>query len=305
MDLVRRLRQRRPDIVHGVTPKGVLYGGIAARISGVPAFVAAVSGQGYAFTDGERGLNRTIARWAWELSSRYAFGHRNRRVIVQNSEDRLAILRRGLARPEQTVLLAGSGVDLPRLTALPLENKERMVLMPARMLRDKGVFEFATAARILRARHSQWRFVLAGSADHDNPSRVDERLLRQWHDEGILEWLGHVDNLLPLYAKASIVCLPSYREGMPKVLLEAAATGCAVITSDVTGCREAIECGVTGDVVPVRDALALANAIETLIEDPDRRLRYGRAGRDLARARFGIDRVIASTLNLYDELLQR
>ena len=304
LELARRLRRRRPHIVHCVTPKGVLYGGIAARLAGVPGLVAAVSGQGYAFTDGEGGGSRAVARLAYRIGSRYAFAHRNRRVIVQNSEDRQTVVAAGLVPIEHTILVPGSGVDLPRFTALALERKQATVLLPARMLRDKGVLEFAEAARILRARGCRWRFVLAGGADLENPSRVSETTLRQWQADGTLEWLGHVDDMPRLYESAAIVCLPSYREGLPKALLEAAAAGCAVITSDVAGCREAILPGVTGDLVPPRDAQALAAAIEALIDDPARRERYGRAGRELAQSRFGVELVVASTLDVYDQLLR-
>lgn len=304
LELARRLKSRRPDIVHCVTPKGVLYGGIAARLAAVPAFVAAISGQGYAFTDGNRRSSRSVARWAYSFGSRYAFAHRNRRVIVQNTEDQRTIVELGLANAMETILIPGSGIDLPRFTSHAIEGKGPIVLMPARMLRDKGVFEFAEATRILRGRGCTWRFVLAGGADLENPSKVDEAILRQWNRDATPEWLGHVDDMPPLYAAASIACLPSYREGLPKTLLEGAAAGCAIVTTDVAGCREAILPGVTGDLVPPRDAGALANAIQALIDDPARRERYGRAGRELALLHHGIDHVIAKTLAVYEELLR-
>jgi glycosyltransferase involved in cell wall biosynthesis len=303
LELISYLKSRRPDILHCVTPKGVLYGGIAARLAGVPALVAAVSGQGYAFTDGERTAGRAIARWAYSAGSRFAFPHRNQRVIVQNTEDQRAIVEAGMARSEETVLLPGSGIELTRYAGFAIEGRPPVVLMPARMLRDKGVLEFAKAARILRSRGSQWRFVLAGGADMQNPTTLDEAILREWHRDATPEWLGHVDDMPSLYAGASIVCLPSYREGMPKTLLEAAAAGCAIVTTDIAGCREAILPGTSGDLVPPRDAPALAEAIQSLIDDRDRRERYGRAGRELALARHGINDVVDRTLAIYDQLL--
>jgi glycosyltransferase involved in cell wall biosynthesis len=303
LELTSQLKSRRPDILHCVTPKGVLYGGIAARLAGIPALVAAVSGQGYAFTEGDRTAGRSIARWAYGAGSRLAYPHRNQRVIVQNTEDQRAIVISGMARADQTVLLPGSGVELSRYTGFALEGRQPIVLMPARMLRDKGVLEFAEAARILRNRGSRWRFVLAGGADMQNPSTVDEAVLREWHREATPEWLGHVEDMPSLYAAASIVCLPSYREGMPKTLLEAGAAGCAIVTTDIAGCREAILPGSSGDLVPLRNATALAEALQFLMDDPDRRERYGRAGRDLAITRHGIDAVVDRTLAIYDELL--
>jgi len=304
VELARRLRSRRPDIVHCVTPKGVLYGGIAARLAGVPAFVAAVSGQGYAFTDGRRSLSRSIARWAYSLGSRLAFSHRNKRVIVQNTEDRQRVVESGLACAGQIALIPGSGVELERFVHFPIESKEPIVLLPARMLRDKGIFEFVEAAVRLKAQFKIWRFLLAGTADYDNPSRIDPGTLKRWQESGAVEWLGHVEDMPSLYARTSIVCLPSYREGMPKVLLEAAAAGCAVIAADTTGCREAIRPGMTGDLVPARDSHGLAQAIAALIEDRPRRERYGAAGRQLAIERFGIGDVVSQTLSVYQQLLE-
>lgn len=303
LELISYLKSRQPDILHCVTPKGVLYGGIAARLAGIPALVATVSGQGYAFTEGQRSAGRTIARWAYSTGSRFAYPHRNQRVIVQNTEDQRAIVESGMARAEQTVLLPGSGIELSRYTGFDIAGRQPIVLMPARMLKDKGVFEFVEAARILRNRGSRWRFVLAGGADMQNPSTIDETFLREWHRDATPEWLGHVDDMPSLYSSASIVCLPSYREGMPKVLLEAAAAGCAIVTTDIAGCREAIRPGISGDLVPPRDASALAEALQSLINDPDRREHYGRAGRDLAIGRHGIDDVVNRTLAIYDELL--
>lgn len=304
LDLARRLSSRRPDIVHCVSPKGVIYGGIAARLARAPAFVAAVSGQGYAFTDGELSSSRVVARHASALGSRLAFAHRHKRVIVQNLEDRAEVLAAGLARDDQLELIPGSGVDLERYARLPIEAREPIVLLPARMLRDKGVHEFVAAAAQLKAQYPAWRFLLAGTADYDNPSRIEPDLLKEWQRSGAVEWLGHVDDMPPLYARASIVCLPSYREGMPKALMEAAAAGCAVVTTDVTGCRDAVRPGVSGELVPARDSRALAHALADLIQDRPRRERYGAAGRELAMDRFGIDAVVARTLSLYDALLE-
>ena len=303
LELARKLRSRRPDILHCVTPKGVLYGGIAARLASTPAIVAAVSGQGYAFTEGEGRSSRSLARWAYSLGSRYAFPHRNQRVIVQNTEDLRTIVESGLARAGETVLIPGSGVDLVAYGTVDIAYKQPIVLMPARMLRDKGVYEFAAAARILRDRGCTWRFVLAGGADLENPSKVDQATLQEWNRAATPEWIGHVEDMPPLYAAASIVCLPSYREGLPKTLLEGAAASCAIVTTDVAGCREAIQPGVTGDLVPPRDAAALAQAIQALIDDPARRVCYGRAGRELALARHSIRQVVEKTLAVYDELL--
>ena len=171
------------------------------------------------------------------------------------------------------------------------------------MLKGKGVGEFVAAARKVKLMEPSWRFVLAGAAGYDNPSAILEGDLLAWQAEGVVEWLGHVEDMVPLYREAAIVCLPSYREGMPKALLEAAAAGCAVVTTDVTGCREAIAPGVTGDLVPVRDSDALAAVLLSLIKDDARRLSYGEKGCQRALDRFSVESVVQQTVGIYRELL--
>jgi glycosyltransferase involved in cell wall biosynthesis len=298
------LRRWRPALVHCVSPKGILYGGLVARWTGVPAIVLAVSGMGYAFTaDGRKSLFRSMVGLAYRTLAKLAYGHAHKRVIVQNADDKAHVVQSTLATADETVLIKGSGAQLDSLIHARIESKQSMVLLPARMLQDKGVVEFVQAAKQLKHLHPDWRFVLAGAADYDNPSSISAAQLQQWQSEGHVEWLGYVDDMPKWYAQASIVCLPSYREGMPKALLEAAAAGCAVVTTDVTGCRDAIMPGQTGVLVPVRDASLLQQALSELIENKAQRERYGQAGRKMAIENFGIDAVIAQTLHLYQELL--
>lgn len=299
--LVREMRRWRPTVVHCASPKGLLYGGIAARVVGARGLVLAVSGMGFLFTGTGRGV-RGLLRGAYSILIRWVYSHPNKRVIVQNRDDEGLIVDAGLARRSQMVLIPGSGVPLERYLALPDEPREELVVLPARLLKDKGVVEFVEAAARLRADGITWRFVLAGTADYRNPTAIDEAQILAWQRDGIIDWWGHCPDMLSVYGRAAIVCLPSYREGMPKSLLEAAAAGCAVVTTDTIGCREAVLPGVSGDLVPVCDAAALADALRALIADPQRRRRYGEAGRKLAIERFGLDAVIERTLRIYDEL---
>jgi glycosyltransferase involved in cell wall biosynthesis len=306
IQLVLHMRRFRPTLVHCASPKGVLYGGLAARLNDVPALVLAVSGMGYAYTGGQASASRRWARAAYERLSHWAYGHPNKRVIVQNEDDAAAVTSRGLAWSSEVCLIAGSGVVLDDFIHLPLQGREPLIVLPARMLRDKGVVEFVQAAQALRQQSPQWRFVLAGTADYDNPSAVPRSMIEQWQRDGDINWMGHISDpkaMVALYARAAIVCLPSYREGMPRVLLEAAAAGCAVVTTDAIGCRDAIENGVTGDLVPVGNSQALANTLQALIHDPERRLLYGAAGRVRAQKLFGIDAVHHNTMAIYRELL--
>lgn len=298
------LLRRRPALVHCASPKGMLYGGIAARLCRVPALVLAISGMGYANTASrEQSFTRTIARAVYRTLAGFAFGHGNLKVIVQNSNDRDTLLENRWVRDDQIELIPGSGVNLNSYAGASVEDKDPIVLFPARMLLDKGLQEFVEAARMLRVASNGWKFVLAGAADYQNPSCVGPETLRRWQAEGLVDWLGHVDNMVPLYSRASIVCLPSYREGMPKALLEAAAAGCAVVTTDTIGCRDAIIPGQTGDLVPLYDSSALAKALTRLMSDKNLVQRYGMAGKVLAADRYSLEEVIQRTLHIYSQLL--
>lgn len=247
---------------------------------------------------------RRVLRSAYSRVVRLAYGHGNRRVIVQNLDDQRTVVGQGFASAMHTVLIPGSGVRLPPYLALDIAHREPLVVLPARLLKEKGVVVFVDAVRLLRQRGVDWRFALVGTADYANPSAVSEAEIREWERDGLVEWWGHRNDMPEVLGKTRIVCLPSfYGEGMPKSLLEAAAAGCAVVTTDATGCREAVLPGVTGDLVPPRDPEALARVLQRLIEDPARCLAYGAAGRELARERFDIDAVVNRTLALYRELV--
>jgi glycosyltransferase involved in cell wall biosynthesis len=294
----------RPDIVHCASPKGVLYGGLAARICRVRGLVLAISGMGYAYTAGtEQGGVRSLVRRVYGALAGFAFHHPNVRVIVQNRDDHQAVINKGLTSASSLCLIPGSGVDLALFENCTAAKKSRIVLLPARMLKDKGIEEFVEAARRIKAVAPDWRFVLAGAAGYDNPSAIGVAQLQSWQTEGCVEWLGHVNDMTPLFRESAIVCLPSYREGMPKALLEAAAAGCAVVTTDVTGCREAVEPGVTGDLVPVRNIDALADTLLSLMKDESRRHAYAFKGQERARALFSVDSVVSQTMKIYKDLL--
>ncbi len=294
----------KPDIVHCASPKGVLIGGIASRLCRVKGVVLAISGMGYAFTgDGDSSISRRAIKYIFSIIAPFAFGHPNCRVIVQNEDDRRAIIRSGFAQESQITLIKGSGIDLSVFDARVAINKEKMVLLPARMLEDKGVRHFVSAARKLRAIEPGWQFVLAGAAGYDNPTAIPESDLLGWQAEGVVSWRGHVEDMVPLFSAAAIVCLPSYREGMPKALLEAAAAGCAVVTTDVVGCRDAVEPGVTGDLVPVRDVDALVDTLAALMRDDARRRTYGGNGRRRVESMFSLESVVSQTMEIYEGLL--
>lgn len=297
--VLAHVRALKPDIVHTASPKGNLYGGIAARLCRVPKLVVAVSGQGFLFTGQGKGLKRLLASLYLALI-RWVYAHPDCTVIVQNRDDWNGLLAAGLLRAEQLVLIPGSGVDLARYADIHESDAEAIVLLPARLLTDKGVCEFVEAARRLRAEGCGWRFVLAGAADAANPAAIASAQVRAWVAEGAVEWLGHCDDMPATFRHAGIVCLPSHREGMPKALLEAAAAGKPVVTCDAVGCREAVIPGETGLLVPVGDATALAAALRTLIDDAGLRTRFGRRARQWAAERFSVGSVVAQVLAIYD-----
>jgi glycosyltransferase involved in cell wall biosynthesis len=297
-------RREQPDLVHQVTIKPVLYGSLAARALGVPAVVNAISGLGYVFIErpGDTTRHRAL-RGAVKATYRLALANPRARTIFQNPDDREVFERAGLVRRERTALIRGSGVDTRRFAPSPLPPGAPLVVLPARMLRDKGVGEFVEAARIVHRRRPEVRFALVGGADRQNPAGVPEAELKAWHASGEVEWWGHRADMPEVFAQAHLVVLPSYREGLPLALAEAAASGRACIATDVPGCREVVRPGETGWLVPPRDAAALAAAIEEALSRPEELSRRGQQGRIMAETELGKEAVIGRTLELYRGLL--
>ncbi|CAB3831097.1 MULTISPECIES: glycosyltransferase family 4 protein [Achromobacter] len=299
--LLRLFRRLRPRVVHLVTIKPVLYGGIAARLARVPGMVAAISGLGFVFLSNS--LKMRLVRSVVARLYRLALGHPNSRVIFQNASDRDLLKSLGAVRDEQVVLIRGAGVDLDLCQALPEPAAPPVVAtMVARLLRDKGVWEFVEAARLLRARGVPVTMRLVGGVDAGNPTSATPAEVEAWQREGCVEALGERSDVPQLYAASHIAVLPSYREGLPKSLIEAAACGRAVVTTDVPGCRDAIDPDKTGLLVPVRDPQALADAIARLAGDAALRQGMGTAGRALAEREFNIERVARIHVELYDTL---
>ena len=222
--------------------------------------------------------------------------------MFQNRNDRDAFVKLGIITAAQSTIIRGSGVDLAEFAPLPESATTPVVVMAARLLVDKGVREFVEAARLLRARGASARFQLAGEVDPGNSASIHDAELAVWRKQGIVELLGQRHDIAQVFAAATMVVLPSYREGLPKVLIEAAACGRAVVTTDVPGCRDAIEPGQTGLLVPPRDARALADAIERLVADRELRVRFGQMGRALAEREFDVRSVVEAHLAIYVEI---
>jgi len=300
--ILRIFIKLKPNIVHLISIKPVLLGGIAARLAAVPSVVAAISGLGFIYIS--HGFKATVRRKLIGLFYRLALSHKNLRAIFQNEDDRETLFKISNLHKENTSLIRGSGVDLTRYLPSTLPEGPPVVVLAARLYVEKGVREFIEAARSLKNAGLDANFVIAGSPDLNNPVAISEDELNQWVSEGIIEWWGHRNDIPQVFAASTIVVLPSYREGFSKVLTEAASCGRAVITTDVPGCRDAIKPDVTGLLVPVRDVEALAKAINTLLVDRSLCEEMGRAGRELAEKAFDVKQVVKQHLLIYNELLQ-
>jgi glycosyltransferase involved in cell wall biosynthesis len=299
--LVRLYRRERPDIVHHVALKPIVYGAVAAWLARVPAQVNAVVGLGWLFTStkGVMRLIRPAARWILASLLRM----RGSLTIVQNPDDRALLVRSHL--PESRIrLIRGAGVDTTVFAPAPEPAGPVCIVLAARMLWDKGVGEFVEAARLIRQAGVQARFALVGDPDNDNPASVPEATLRGWHGQDGVEWWGRRDDMPSVYQAAHIACLPSYyREGLPKVLLEAAACGRPLVTTDAPGCREVVQDGDNGILVTPRDAQSLARAMRKLIEDEKLRHAMGKRGREIMLKDFSSEQVVRETLAIYRELV--
>lgn len=279
------IRAEQPDLVLTYTAKPNIWGAFAARKARVRS-IAMVNGLGFAFMSGggwKQWVARQAATWLYARATRH-----NHRVIFLNPDDRDLFLRSGLAHPDQVRMINGNGVDMVHYAQTPLPAAP-VFLMISRLVGDKGVREYAGAAMQVKARHPAARFLLVGFRDA-NPDSVAEAEVAGWIAGGV-EFLGRLDDIRPAMAEASVYCLPSYREGLPRSTLEAMAMGRAVITTNAPGCRETVVDGETGLMVPPRDTQAVAEAMERLIADPKLCARMGAAGHRRAKALYDVAEV--------------
>lgn len=304
--LARLYRCERPELVHHFTVKCVLYGSLVSRLLGIRSVVNSVTGLGYVFTEGDGSPPKyggSRHRWLQRIVKLfYRILLRRTYVIFQNPDDQAIFIQNDLIDPQRAALIRGSGVDILRFSPRPEEEGLPVVILPARLLWHKGVAEFVQAAHWLRAEGIQVRFALVGDSDPENPSSVPLAQIQKWEREAVIEWWGWVEDMAEAYAKAHIVCLPSYREGLPKTLIEAAACGRPIIASDVPGCREVVRSGENGLLVPSRDPFALAEAIRLLVKNPSLRREMGTRGRDIAVKEFSTLQIISQTLSVYQSL---
>ncbi|EGU36729.1 glycosyl transferase, group 1 family protein [Vibrio ichthyoenteri ATCC 700023] len=294
--LFKVIKKVNSDIIHSVTIKPVIYANIIARVLGNSKRISSISGLGYVFiADGFKAkIFRFIVSGLYKLALTGSDC-----VIFQNTEDRDALSKLGVVNIHQEVIIRGSGVNLDNYIVYPEPDSGMVVMLVARLLIDKGVHEFVKAAELVHKQCSSVRMVLVGDIDPDNPKSITIDQIKSWVDSNVIEHWGYSYNVSNTMSKANIVVLPSYREGLPKCLIEAAACGRAVITTDVPGCRDAIEVGKTGLLVPPRNIEILAEAIVILVNNNVMRLGFGQNGRLLAESEFRINDVIKKHLDIY------
>jgi glycosyltransferase involved in cell wall biosynthesis len=300
-ELIKLYRRERPDLVQHVALKPILYGSVAAWVAATPAVVNAFAGLGYAFMGS--GAKKRLLRGLVSAALRWALALPQSRVVVQNEDDAAELVESRIVRDTRRVrIIRGVGVDTEKFVPPVAENSEPMIVLAGRMLWDKGIREFVEAAQLLRTAGIPARCVLVGMVDRENPAAISEAQLRAWQQDGLIEWWGHRDDMPTILASAQMVVLPSYREGLPKVLLEAAACGRPLVATDVPGCREVVKDGVNGLLVPSHDAASLGRAIARLLQDSPLRRRMGMCSRQLVLNEFTVAKITQNMLDLYAEL---
>lgn len=301
-EIPRIIRQVKPDLMHAATTRPVLYAGVIGRLYGVKAMVLSVTGLGYLFIGRSLGVRamRAIASFAY----RFVLKRSNTMTIFENTADRDNFVELGYVRGEQTSVLVGGGIDLQSYAYLPeTEADEPIIVLAGRLLKDKGISEFFDAAKSLKQEGVRARFVLVGDVDPGNPATLDKKTLDAWTATGHIEWWGWRSDMIEVYQQCHLFCLPSYREGAPRTVMEAAAIGRPTVATDVPGCRDVVVDGTTGRLVPVKTVAPLAAALRELIEDTNLRKEMGKAARHHAEQAFSTEQRASELAEIYERIL--
>ena len=298
-DIYRIIKSEEPDLIHVITLKYAFLAGLVSRFYPRVKIVHTIAGLGYLFISD--GIKPKLLRFFIGPFLKFALKHPRAQIIFQNPDDQELLLKRGFVKPEQIHLIKGSGVDLEEFAHIPEpQNDLPVIVMPTRLVHNKGIAVFIDAAKIAAANGVNAKFQIAGGPVDNNPLGISKDEMEEMIKGSPVEWLGRVSDMPALYAASNLIVYPSYYgEGVPKVLLESGATGRAIITTDHPGCREAIEHGKSGLLVPVKDAQTTAAAIELLIKDVKKRQDMGNASRAFAAREFSVERVVSLTLDVY------
>jgi len=300
------IKEVNPSLIHAVTIKPVLYTGLVLKsINRNIPFVAAISGLGYVFTADT--LRAKLTRLIVSAFYKVALSQKHKTVIFQNTSDESILTDVAKLKPNDKVLIKGSGADLTVYNYLPENSTDSIkVVMACRLLKEKGVYEYVAAAKLVKEQYPGTEFLLVGTPDVENPNTVKQVEIDGWVNDGLIKYLGHRNDIPKVFSGSNIVCLPSfYGEGVPKVLIEAAACGRAIVTTDNPGCRDAVVEGETGLTVPTRDAKALAKAMLQLIDEPELRVSMGAKARVFAEKEFDVKSVVSKHLDIYSNLISK
>ncbi len=317
LDLYKIFKMEKFDLIHTFTIKPNIYGAIAGRLAGIPVVVSSVVGLGYVFSKPNDNLKtrvvNIIATRLYKIAFRYSSC-----VLLQNQDDLEFFVSGRLVEREKTQIIKSSGVNLIEYSPLTMDsvtidrlkqelsiNGNKVVItMVSRLMWEKGVREFIEAAKILKNKYPEVFFLLVGGIDKENPSAISENYLREAEYNGYIKWLGHIDNVVNILAISDIVTLPSYyREGVPKAILEAMAMGKPIVTTNNVGCKDTVEEGKNGFLVPVKNAVALSDRIERLIKNKSMRIDFGKHSRQLAEREFDENIVVDKTMKIYEALI--
>lgn len=291
-------KEYRPDIVHHIALRPIIFGSICAYLSNIKHIINAPVGMGYVFISSS--IKAKFLRPIISFSLRCFL--KNNICILENSDDRGELIKRGLLSPDKAVLIEGSGVSLIDYKFVPRNNPRPKIMLAARMLKEKGIREFTEAAGIVNGAHERCDFFLVGGTDFGNPGSIPPNEIESWCEKNGVIWVGHSTEMQNTILDADIFCLPSYREGLPRSLLEAGASGCTIITTDVPGCRQLVSHMRTGLLVPPRDSLALAKAIKILLEAPDLRASLSSAMRCEIEEKYSEETINEHTLAVYENI---
>ncbi len=301
-NLYSEFKTINPTIVHLVSLKPIILGGIICRLMRINSIVMSFSGLGYLFT-GKMNIKTLILKKIVLILLKFICKHKKKKIICQNTIDKEFILKNNLASEDDIVFIKGSGVDLNLFSNINYNIKKKTILMPSRILKNKGVLEFLEAAKILNSKGYEWHFILIGAQDYKNPSSVDKGILEKYNNKYNIKILDYENNLIPYFKLAGIVCLPSHREGMPKSILEGLASGIPIVTTNTIGCNESILPGVNGELANLMDPVDLASKLEGLIINSNKRMRYSIEARKFAIKNYNINDVVKKHLKIYNDFL--
>ena len=291
--------KKQPDLVHHITIKPVLYGSLAARLTKTRNVVNAISGLGHVFISNN--ISTIILRKFVKTLYRFSFYNINQKVIFQNTYDKKIFLKSNIVNTNQTKLIRGSGVNISEFKYIPEPKDQMVILFAARLLKTKGIDVFIKAAKIIKSEKTSTVFIIIGRFDHNNPARVLEKEIINLQNDGLIEYWGNVKNVADIIAKSNIVCLPTYYgEGVPRILIEAASCGRAIITTDVPGCNDIVQQNINGLLIPPHNVDALVDSIKLLINNNRLRRSMGRRGRTRVKNHFNIDLIVQQHKDVYN-----